>query len=191
MSRRLKGVPKGLELVGGIRIIDRVVSALRPVSRELLVAANDPVAAEWLPGVAIVPDAFLGAGGLSGVHAALLRGKDILVVAWDMPFIQSALLRALLDLARKHEADAVVPESDSPFGVEPFCAFYAARVLDRLTSFLNAGGGAAHDFLEQLPSTHRLPAADVRRIGDPRRLLFSVNTRDDLAHARAMAESAQ
>src|SRR5688572_22108027 len=40
-SRRLAGIPKGLELVGGSRVIDRVANALRAVSNDLLLAAND------------------------------------------------------------------------------------------------------------------------------------------------------
>src|SRR5450759_1437842 len=50
-ARRLGGQPKGLLLVEGARIIDRVATALREASDDLLLVANDPSASEWLPGV--------------------------------------------------------------------------------------------------------------------------------------------
>jgi molybdopterin-guanine dinucleotide biosynthesis protein A len=183
-------MPKGLELVGGRRIIDRVADALRGVTSELLLVANAPEADRWLPGVAVVSDIHPGRGGLAGVEAALSVG-DALVVAWDMPFVSSALLQTLFDSARANDADVVVPESESPYGFEPFCAFYSKRVAPQLSAFLGEGGGAARDFIRRLSRVHRLALADVERIGEPQRLLFSANTADDLERARAMASTAR
>lgn len=190
-SRRLGGVPKGLEVVGGTRIIDRVASVLRPVTDDLLLVANDPEGSRWLPGVAVLSDLHPGAGGMAGVEAALSLGCNALVVAWDMPFVTQPLLAALIEAAQRHDADVVLPESHSPYGFEPFCALYAARVRPSLSEFLTSGGGAARDFLRQVPRVHRLPIADVERIGDARRMFFSVNTPEELDRARAMAGVSQ
>lgn len=154
-------------------------------------AADPSTASDWLPGVPVVADVHLGAGGLAGVEAALVRGRDALVVAWDMPFVSADLLRALLSRATERDASAVVPGSDSPHGFEPFCAFYAARAAKPLTAFLDTGGGAAHEFIGALPGAEILAIDTVRRFGDPARLFASVNTREDLARARAMAESTE
>ena len=188
-SRRLGGAPKGLELVGGRRILDRVVSALGGVSSEILIAANDADADRWLSGVAVVTDRHPGTGGLAGVEAALhaAPGRDILVVAWDMPFVTHEVLREIVKTAREAAAAVCVPESDSPYGIEPFCAFYSARVLPPLTAYLHSGGGPARDFLFERVQATRIPLADVARFGEPQRLFFSVNTPDDLEKARAMA----
>lgn len=124
---------------------------------------------------------------MAGVEAALSRGRDALVVAWDMPFVTSSLLSALIDEARAHDADVALPESDSPYGFEPFCAYYSTRLRDPLARFFAGGGGAARDFLGTISRVHRLPLADVKELGDPRRLFFSVNTQEDLERARAMA----
>jgi len=45
-AARFGGALKGLELVGGTRIIDRVAAALRESCDELIVVANDPAATE-------------------------------------------------------------------------------------------------------------------------------------------------
>lgn len=177
-----------MEIVGGRRILDSVVAALRAVTDELLLAANDADASHWIPGVTVVRDRHPGAGGLAGVEAALQRAPGgALVVAWDMPFVTPELLRALADAAAEHGAELVVPESESPYGFEPFCAFYASALAPGLATFLERGAGAARDFVRQAPRVHRVPLAEVARIGDPRRLFFSVNTPEDLERARDMA----
>lgn len=190
-SRRFAGSSKGLNEVGGLRIIDRVASALHPVSAELVLVSNDAAAAEWLPGVAVLADRVPGAGGLAGVDAALALGRDVLVVAWDMPFVTSQVLEAIIARALGTDADVVVPESESPFGFEPFCAFYSARTGPALSAFLAGGGRAPRDFLTKVTRVERLSMAEVRRLGSVRRMFLSVNSPDDLATARALDGDAQ
>ncbi|MEX2179923.1 MAG: molybdenum cofactor guanylyltransferase [Gemmatimonadaceae bacterium] len=186
-SRRLGGAPKGLELVGGARIIDRVAAALRPLTCELVVASNHLEAEHWLPGVAVVRDNHQDAGGLAGVEAGLARGQDALVVAWDMPFVTTRVLDAILAAARRWNADVTLPESESPYGMEPFCAHYAARVRTPLTRFLAEGGGPARDFIRGLERVRLESASDLGVLDSPGRLYFSVNSTADLDRARAMA----
>lgn len=190
-SRRFGGAHKGLELVGGRRIIDRVAAVLRLVTTEIVLAANDPAAVNWLPGVAVLPDRIPDAGGLAGVEVAIARGTDALVVAWDMPFVPTAALDVIVATAREHDADVVVPESVSPFGFEPFCAFYAARVAAELAAFLATGSRAPREFLARLSRVRRVPLPAIEKLGDPRRLFLSVNTMEDLAAARAAVGSAE
>lgn len=172
-------------MVGGRRVIDRVHAALLPVTGAIVLVANDPSAASWLAPTRVVGDLHAGAGGLAGVHAALAIGGDVLAVAWDMPFVTSALLAAIHERAESANADVCVPESESPYGIEPFCAFYRRTTLAPLHEFLAAGGGSARDFLARC-TVARLPLADVRAIGDPDALFLSVNSADDLERARSL-----
>lgn len=184
------GQPKGLAVVGTSRIVDRVAEALRHACSSVILAANDDRASDWLPGMGIVRDRHAGAGGLAGVEAAITHAGDVAVVAWDMPFVPGALVEELIRRARGTAANVVLPESDSPYGFEPFCAFYSARVLQPLGTFLAAGGGAAHEFLVQLDGVHRMPLRDVSAFGDPATIFLSVNSAEDLARARTIAASA-
>jgi molybdenum cofactor guanylyltransferase len=87
-ASRFGGRPKGLERVGGARIIDRVAGALQPVTDDLLLIANDPLAAEWRAGLRVAGDVLQNVGSVAGIHAALVHaGGPALVVAWDMPFV--------------------------------------------------------------------------------------------------------
>ena len=182
-ATRYGGLPKGLERVGGERIVDRVAAALRAVSDELLLVANDAGAGDWLPGVRTVPDVQPGLGGLGGIHAALAHsGGAVVVVAWDMPFVPASLLAELVSLGGAGDADAAVPESDSKRGLEPLCAYYGAACLGAVERRLAAGDRRVVAFYDDV-RVARLGADAVARHGDPRRIFLNVNTPDDLARA--------
>jgi molybdopterin-guanine dinucleotide biosynthesis protein A len=187
-ASRYGGQPKGLERVHGVRIVDRVVSALRQAADDVLLVANDPAAAEWLPGVRLERDVMVGQGSLGGIHAALSHARTaVLAVAWDMPFVSSALLRRLRELGES--ADVVVPESDSRRGLEPLCAYYGPACRAAIEASLAAGDRRVIGFFDQV-RVARLPAADVAAFGDPEWLFMNVNTPDELLRAEAHATTA-
>lgn len=181
-ASRFGGMPKGLERVNGRRIVDRVAAALREVTDSLLLIANADDAASWLPGVRTERDVRTGLGALGGLHAALAHaGTDVLLVAWDMPFVSAALLGEMRRLGEEASADVVIPESDgSRRGVEPLCAWYSARCLPAVERTLDAGDLRVIGFHEQV-RVQRLPLARVSDFGDPVRLFSNVNTPADLA----------
>lgn len=202
-ASRFGGAPKGLELVDGRRIIDRVASALRQVTDDLLLIANAEGAEHWLPGVRTARDVRVGCGALGGVHAALHHAQaPILLAAWDMPFLSPTLLGELRMLGESGEApdalltsrelafdvdpvDAVLPESDgSRRGVEPLCAWYHPRCLSAIERALDAGDLRVIAFHEAV-RLKRVPIQRVRDFGDPARLFANVNTPADLGAAQA------
>ena len=184
-ATRYGGLPKGLERVEGRRIIDRVAGALGEVTDELLLVANHPEAETWLPGVPVQRDIVPNAGGLGGIHAALHRAQNaILIVAWDMPFVPVALLRRLRELG--DGADVAVPESGSRRGVEPLCAFYAPACLPAIERSLARDDLRVVGFHADV-RVARLPADEVSAFGNPELLFMNVNTPDELALAEAHA----
>jgi molybdenum cofactor guanylyltransferase len=187
-ASRYGGLPKGLERVGGRRIIDRVADALRAVSDDLLLVANDPSAAGWLPGVRHAGDVLPGEGSLGGIHAALVHASSpVLVVAWDMPFVPPALLTRLRELGQT--ADAAVPESGSRRGVEPLCAWYAPACVPAIERSLAAQNRRVVAFFDAV-RVARLPADQVAAFGDPEWIFMNVNTPDELVRAEAHATTA-
>ena len=187
-ASRYGGVAKGLERVAGRRIIDRVADALNDVTDDLLLVANDPAAPGWLPDIRIQRDIVPNAGGLGGIHAALhAAGQPVVIVAWDMPFVPSALLARLRALGE--DADVAVPESGSRRGVEPLCAFYAPSCLPAIEQSLADGDRRVIGFHERV-RVARLPADEVSAFGNPELLFMNVNTPDDLTRAEAHAATA-
>jgi molybdopterin-guanine dinucleotide biosynthesis protein A len=182
-ASRFGGAPKGLATLGGQRLIDRVADALRAACDDLLLVSNDPAAATWLPDVEVRGDVRPGLGALGGVHAALHHaGAAVLVLAWDMPWVPAALLQRLCALGA--DADAALPWSPGPRGLEPLCAWYAPACLPAITRRLDAGEREMVGLLTDVRSAI-LPEAQVRSFGDPARMFLNINTPEDLARADA------
>ncbi len=187
-ASRFGGGPKGLARVGGVRIIDRVALALAQTTDGLLLVANDPAAGAWLPGVRTVADLHAGRGSLGGIHAALVHaGTAVLVVAWDMPFVPTFLLR---DLRRLGESghDVAIAESGSKRGVEPLCAWYAPSCVPAIERALAAGRGEAISFFGDV-RVARMAASEVAAHGDPARMFMNVNSPDELELAERYAST--
>src|SRR5437870_1587016 len=136
-NMRFGGAAKGLLELGGRRVVDWTLDALRDVTDELLLITNDSAVRAAIPGIAARGDARRERGSLVGLHSALTHCADaLLVVAWDMPFVSPALLAAL-----RHEGEetgaAAIPEG--PRGIEPLCAYYPRACLDVAERQLDVG----------------------------------------------------
>jgi molybdopterin-guanine dinucleotide biosynthesis protein A len=185
-NKRFGGEPKGLHVVDGLRIIDRIAAALRIVTDDLVLVANAPDAGNWLPGVRVTRDAREERGSLVGIHTALVAaaGDDVLLVSWDMPFVSSELLGAIRARLTPGTS-AAVPEG--PTGLEPFCAAYSASTRPAVEAAIMAGKLRVSRLIASLPHVERLSDADVQAFGSRARLFFNVNTPADLAEAQRMA----
>ncbi|MGH7570159.1 MAG: molybdenum cofactor guanylyltransferase, partial [Gemmatimonadales bacterium] len=187
--RRYGGRPKGLVEVGGRRILDRVVDAVRAATGEAdppLLVANAPDAASWRPDLRTVPDVRPGCGSLGGIYTAVTAGAGpVLCVAWDMPFVPPALLAALVREAATGGFEAFLPESDSRRGLEPLCAVYGPACRAAIERQLAAGDLRAIGFHRHV-TVGTLPLERVRAFGEPEELFFNVNSPDDLARAEAV-----
>jgi molybdopterin-guanine dinucleotide biosynthesis protein A len=181
-ATRFGGQPKGLEAVGGVRILDRLVDAMTAaLGGPPLLVANAPGAAAWRPDLRVVPDLRPGLGALGGILTAVAEAPaPVVVVAWDMPFVSPELIRALA--AGLERSDACLPQSDGRRGVEPLCAAYGPACRPAIEASLDAGDRRAIGFHAGI-RVGILPHAEVARLGDPALLFFNVNTADDLAHA--------
>ena len=180
-ARRFRGMPKGLALVNGMRIADRALAALRGATDRQIVVANDPRASQWFPALQLVRDAEEGLGPLHGLHTALSSsdGAPVVVVAWDMPFVTAALLSALREEGERG-APAVVPVSGDPPRAEPLCAYYGVSALATCDALLARGERRAGALVEALPGAVMMGANVLATLGDPARLLLSVDTLEDL-----------
>ena len=188
-ASRFEGRPKGLEKVGGTRLLDRVVEVLTVALRTPpIVVANAPHADNWRPDLQTVPDVRTGCGSLGGIYTALTAGVGpVLVVAWDMPFVPEKLLRVLVDRAAPY--DVFLPESTGPLGAEPLCAVYSPAAADAIVASLDAEDYRTTGFHAAVRVGH-LSLDDVTAFGDPTRLFFNVNEPADLTTAEQLWRAA-
>lgn len=188
-SRRF-GSPKAFAHIGGARVIDRVVSALRSVTGDPVLVANDTALFAPL-GLQVRKDLNPGHGPLGGVETALTwaieRGANAaLVVACDLPCLSTELLRALAN--EVIPGAAVVPESTGPLGFEPLCAAYGVGCLDQVRYARENENDSMAELVRSLP--HRLlPLSAVRVWGDPDDQFLNVNRPEDLVRAERLVRA--
>lgn len=184
-ASRFGGEPKGLKTIGGIRILDRLVTAFQSAlgSNPILIA-NHSDASSWHPGLTVVSDLRPGLGALGGLHTAVEAvPAPVVVVAWDMPFVPAGLIAALAHGLRS--ADACLPASQGPRGVEPMCAGYGPGCADPIRAALDAGERQAVGFHPRI-KVSILTTEEVARFGDPSLLFFNINTAADLLEAESL-----
>ena len=182
MSRRL-GRNKAVEEIGGKRLIERVIDRLSKVSSETIVIAADEARAQALglpDGVRTATDIYPGHGSLGGIFTGLSasRGDYGIVVACDMPFLNTGLIQFMADLAP--DFDVVVPRLNGR--PEPLHAIYSKNCLEPIESRLKRQDLKIALFFEEV----RVAYVDEEDIDlfDPDRLsFFNVNTQDDLDKA--------
>lgn len=178
-SRRLGRDKRALRLWGanGPTLLEHSLAVLAPLCAELIVALNDPDAWPALP-ARCVADSHPDAGPLGGLCAGLAAASYplSLVIAADLPLLNSGLLRALRD--QPGDYDALVPRTTA--GLQPFHAVYRQRCLAPLRAYLAGGGRTAWEFLQTIAVAH--PETATLTHYDPQGHSFlNLNTEADMA----------
>lgn len=185
------GAHKALAEVGGARILDRVRAALAAVTPEIVIVANEPDVYA-VAGLPLRGDVRPGTGVLGGILTATLWARErahagALVVACDMPFVPSALLREIAARAGARPApDVVAPESGGRRGIEPLCAWYGIGCTGAVERALDRKDRRVVAFFDEV-RVERIPLEEVRRYGEPDVLFLNVNTPEERERAERLA----
>jgi molybdopterin-guanine dinucleotide biosynthesis protein A len=175
-GRRLSGAAKGLLVLQGRTVLERLLE-LAPLFAEVLLVANAPEPYARF-GLRTVADTVPGKGAPGGVHAALLgaRTEWVLAVACDMPFVSPAAVRVLLE-ARSPELDAVCFTANGR--VEPLLAVYRVGLATPWGEALERDNPSLRELLSQCRA-RLLPEEALRAVDPALRSLVNVNTPEDL-----------
>jgi len=178
LATRMDGAKSGAELAG-VPLIGHAVEAFRQAGLEpfIVTRGDRPSPLEGVEAV-IEPDG--PRHPLAGVAAAIRHagGRDVIVLACDMPLLPPGLLAWLAGLPQ----GAAVPVSG---GIpQPLAARYSPANLSVIESLLEG----------QMPARAVVEALDPRLIeddelhdfGDPGRMFFNVNTPEDLRRAEVL-----
>jgi molybdopterin-guanine dinucleotide biosynthesis protein A len=184
-ASRFGGRPKGLEMIGGVRVLDRVVEAvIAATGSPPTLIANAPEAVEWRPGLVVAEDVIRHRGSLGGILTAVTAGEGpVLVLGWDMPFIATGILGDLVAHSAGH--DVFLPESNGPLGVEPLCGVYGPACEDPIRRSIENEDLRTTAFHSEVRAG-TLPLERTKTHGDPKVLFFNVNDSDDLARAETL-----
>ncbi len=170
---------------GGLRLIEMVLAAVRPVTGSLIISTNQPAGYTWL-NLPLVPDNYPGLGPLAGLEAGLATSNASynLLVACDMPYVKTEALRLLLSEMRPG-IQAVVPlnQAGRP---EPLCAVYSQECLPAIRRHLLSGSLKMTGWLSEVETS--FVAADKFRVVDPDYSSFkNLNTPNDIFRLKTEA----
>ncbi|MDT8897424.1 molybdenum cofactor guanylyltransferase [Thermanaerothrix sp. 4228-RoL] len=186
-SQRM-GTNKALVPFLGEPLIQRVIRRVRPLAREIVIVTNDPQPYLEL-GYPIVADRIPGLGALGGLYTALsyARHPYVIVIACDMPFVNSSLLLEAQNRLVQGGWDAVLPQSGE--GLEPFHAVYRRDTcLPAVERALKRGERRMISWLPEV-RWQAISWEEVKVI-DPQGVAFmNVNTPEELANAEDLART--
>jgi molybdopterin-guanine dinucleotide biosynthesis protein A len=178
------GRNKALEEIGGQSLIERVIERLSSLGNEIIVVTSS---SDQLPdlGVKIVVDVYPGKSALGGIYSGLRAASSFhsLVVACDMPFLNIALLRHLMESSPGF--DIVIPRVAG--NVESLHAVYSKNCLTPIEAMLHESRLRITD-LFHAARVRYVEEAEIEKF-DPERLsFFNINSEADLERARALLE---
>ena len=121
------GSNKAFLKLKGKTFIELQIDLLRKMFGEIFISANIPSEFEYL-NLQIFKDIHPGKGPLGGIYTSLINSSSFhtFMLACDMPFVGSELIKYLKDLTKEY--DVVIPKSER--GLEPLHAFYSKNCID-------------------------------------------------------------
>lgn len=178
------GTNKALAQVGGRPIIERVVERVRPLVDELVIVTNTPEVYAWL-GLPVFTDLIADKGPLGGLYTAIAstHGQHTLAVSCDQPFLNTELLRYLVDL--RAGFDVVVPLAPDGYP-QSMHAVYGKGCLVPIRAKIDADRLKVIGFFGEV-RVREVPAEEVRHFDPERNSFVNVNTPEDLAEAERLA----
>lgn len=189
-SRRMPGDKTFME-VGGRPVIELQLEVIRGLFDEVLVVGNSErmgrLSVFTRPGVRVVEEPIVGMGPLGGILSGLtLSGSDEnFVLACDMPFIESDAVEFVMTSLTGYQAAVPV----TPAGLEPLHAAYRRDCTGIIREQLDTGDLKVTDFYQKV-SVNYLPWEEFLRFDPTGRLLFNINSPEDMRKAAGISEDA-
>lgn len=135
----------------------------------------------------VIPDIYRDRGPLGGIHAALSTSESDLnlVLAVDMPLLDSKLLGFLVQESRQSGATVTVPNAGGAF--QPLCAVYRKQFAQIAEKSLQAGRNKIDPLFGQV-SCRSIVEHELVQAGHSLKAFRNVNTPEDLEFVRLVHE---
>ncbi len=157
-ATRMNNLDKGLQRLHGQRLIDLVLTRLRPQIGTILINANRHIEEYAQTGHKVVADVRSDyPGPLAGLEAGLLHCHTpyLLVVPCDAPFLPADLASRLLHALEQQQAEIAIACSGSAISpqLQPVFCLLKSNHLPLLQAYLNLGGRKMAGWFGDLPMT--------------------------------------
>lgn len=174
-SRRM-GTEKGLLKLGDKHMIEYSIEVLKGVCSQILIIENSD--AYHFLGFEVIADVIPKSGPMGGIYTGLLNSQNDLnlVLSCDMPFIQTELLKDLIENSAGN--DVVVPwHGLNKF--EPMCALYHKKVATLFYEFIQRKNFKIPDTFKHLKTNRFSIHKGLSYYNQD--LFFNVNSKEELS----------
>ena len=185
LNSRFDGKDKSQLKIGGQRILDRLCGIFREYFDDIIIVTNDPP--RYLDqDVKIVTDLIPLRSSLTGLYTGLFyaRHSHSFMTACDAPFLKKEMVELVLKNIDEN-TDIVMPQTSA--GMEPLCAAYSKNCLKPAEQHLKQ-----NKLKIQLAFSRcrmkKISESDIREVDPELVSFFNVNSPEDLARAKEMAE---
>ncbi len=158
------GTDKGLIITNGTTWARSAYNVLKGAGLDIVVSVNKDQLTTYksiFVDTEVIPDDTLLSvkGPLRGILSVYAKfPDDLLVLATDMPFMNSAVITSLLNTNRQY-AEAIVFKNKTT--VEPLCAIYTSKTLSRIQQLVASNQLPVHS-LKYVLSTMKVREIPVK-----------------------------
>ncbi|MBW2610311.1 MAG: molybdenum cofactor guanylyltransferase, partial [Deltaproteobacteria bacterium] len=176
------GSNKALVDVNGTRLIERVISVMRPIFKRLILVTNTPHEYSYLQ-LPTYEDLIKGLGPIGGIYTGLEVIEDEMGFfgACDMPFLNKALVRHILEV--QGDFDAVVPRVG--WKLEALHAMYTKNCLPAIIELIDAGEYKTVNFFQKVRVRY-VDEDEIRSLDPQLKSFVNVNRPQELRDATGL-----
>ncbi len=127
------GFDKGLLLVDGVKIVERIIAVMQPIFQDIIIISNGDN--YNYTGCDVYRDIFKASGPMGGIHTALSYSttEKNFVVSCDMPFLNTETIQFI----DRNAVDCEIAIPSHNGKLEPLCAVYNQSCKIKLEELLN------------------------------------------------------
>lgn len=170
------GTDKGLLMLNGKAIVQHVIDQIQPTVDKVIIVSDNPHYQKF--GLDMIGDLIKDIGPAGGIYSALshTNSNQIFAVSCDMPFINSAAVRFMIEAAKKSQI--TLPQHKNK--IEPLFGVYSKQCLLQWEKMIRQGTIK----LQSLVSQFELLKVNVEKNELFNNLFFSnINTKIDFENA--------
>jgi molybdopterin-guanine dinucleotide biosynthesis protein A len=177
------GTDKVLLQLNGLTLLDRTLAIANSVTHDVRIVGDQTKLAGLTN---VIADRYPNCGPLGGIHAALASSPAELnlMLAVDLPFLESKFLEYLVSAARQSQTTVTVPRAAG--GLQPLCAVYRRSFAELAEQALRVGKNKI-DRLFVPADTCVLEEEELKRAGFSAGMFQNVNTPEDWEQAKSAA----
>lgn len=177
LSSRFLGANKARLAIDGQSLLDRILKTFCPLFDEVILVTHTPE--QYLDvNALIVSDHYSERSSLNGIYSGLFAARNPFgfVCACDAPFVQEALVKALL-AEIDTRCDVVLPQTEN--GIEPLFAAYGKNCLKPMRRQIEAGQFKIRTLFDKV-RVRTVPEATLRKHDPGLRSFININTPEAL-----------